>query len=457
MKKVLFFLFIFFLWTNILCVCFANDEPVYNPEYDSGGGAFYANGTSITIDTDINQNTVITWDGGSQIVPPTVVIFGGGTAGSFYNSSNIVMNGGTVLSIFGGGVSTEEGLPAIVETSNITINDGNITQNVIGGGVLYAEVNEANITVNNGTMAAVVGGGMASAVVDGVYYSVGTEESPQTSPNRTNNINIAINGGTINSETLNYGLVYGGGQGYSFAGKINLVINQGDLSQAYVTAGGSNGYTDTSNVEINGGNIYIYQGVNRGTIESVDTRVTGGTIQNFYIGGETGDSTVTGTLNQAQTALLDGVIVSLNAGKSNSQPIVTDENNYVLIKTDDVEIQNDNISSEEIEILYEISTNTPKIIVNKGEAKPINVVITTIPAGYERLFGTIEYQSNNEEIATVSESGVVTGVNDGQTTINVSLLEEEINVDVIVESEFEVLWIFIVILLALLILLLIIW
>lgn len=374
--------------------------------------------------------------------------------GSNYKSSNIIMNSGEVSVIVGGGVSIQENLPAKVENSTITINGGTVLGSVIGGGYLYSEVTNSNIIVNNGNVAAVGGGGVASVTVNGVYYSIGTEEAPQLSPNRTENVSVTINNGTINSPKLNYGLVYGGGQGYSYVGNANLIINGGDMSKAYVTAGGSNGYTGKSNVEINGGDINIYQSVNRGIVEEAVTKVTGGNIQKFYVGGETEDTSVTGTINKVEVALLDGTVNVLDAGKSNSQPIVLDQSNYNVLKTDDVEILNDNISSEEIEITYEISVTPQSMRITENESQKIDVIIKTIPTGYDRFFNNVNYKSSNEEIATVTDDGVVTGIKKGTTTITVSLLEEESSMNVTVKpvEDYTCLWLFLSLLILVLLL-----
>ena len=71
--------------------------------------------------------------------------------------------------------------------------------------------------------------------------------------------------------------------------------------------------------KISGGNIYAFQSVNRGTVEKANVKVDGGNIDKFYVGGETEDSTVTGTINAVETNLIGGNINTLNVGTSNSQ------------------------------------------------------------------------------------------------------------------------------------------
>lgn len=58
--------------------------------------------------------------------------------------------------------------------------------------------------------------------------------------------------------------------------------------------------------KISGGNIAVFQSVNRGTVEKANVKVDGGNIDKFYVGGETEDSTVTGTKNNVETNLTGG-------------------------------------------------------------------------------------------------------------------------------------------------------
>lgn len=60
---------VFFSILCFLCVSKAETAPIYDATYNNNAGAFYANGTPITIDKDSSNNTVVYWDGGSQVVP----------------------------------------------------------------------------------------------------------------------------------------------------------------------------------------------------------------------------------------------------------------------------------------------------------------------------------------------------------------------------------------------------
>ena len=102
MKKLFCFLAIIATFGLINITSNATEAPIYNESYNNNQGAFFANGVPIVI-SEIDGNTVITWDAGSQIVPSTVSVFGGGNGGN-YETSQITMESGTVQNLIAGGI-----------------------------------------------------------------------------------------------------------------------------------------------------------------------------------------------------------------------------------------------------------------------------------------------------------------------------------------------------------------
>lgn len=425
MKKIFCFLAIIATFGIINIPSYAAESPSYDSTYNNNQGAFFANGTPIVI-SEIDGNTTITWNGGNQIVPNTVSVFGGGNGGN-YESSQITMESGTVQNLVAGGLGYSADKSSTVTTANVIINGGTISNAVTGGGYFNAKVNESNIQMNGGTALTVQGGGMASGKIDGVNYSVGTKEDSENSPNRTEIANVTISGGKVT-----YG-VFGGGQGYSYTGTVNLTISDGDMSNSYVTAGGSNGYTGTANVKLTGGKIGVYQSINRGTLDNATVRVAGSTIGKFYVGGETEDKSVTGVINKINTLLVSGSIESLDSGSSNGSPMAIDNENYNVTATDSVKITNDNIGNSKKTISYNftVSTKTVKLFVNQNIK--ISTVINTEPSGYEDVFADLfSYSVDDKSIATVSEDGIITGVSEGNTSVSVKNGKKIETVDVTV-------------------------
>lgn len=290
MKKLFCFLALIATFGLINILSYAAESPSYDSTYNNNQGAFFANGTPIVI-SEIDGNTTITWNSGNQIVPNTVSVFGGGNGGN-YESSQITMESGTVQNLVAGGIGYTADKSSTVTTANVIINGGTISNAVAGGGYFNAKVNESNIQMKDGTALTVQGGGMASGKIDG------------------------------------------------------------DMSNSYVTAGGSNGYTGTANVKLTGGKIGVYQTVNRGTLDSATVRVTGSTIGKFYVGGETEDKSVTGVINNIHVHLLGGTIGALDSGTSNGTPITIDNKNYEVDATNFVKITDNKIATSIIYFDY---------------------------------------------------------------------------------------------------------
>ena len=412
MKKLFCFLAIIATFGLINIPAFATEAPSYDSTYNSNTGAFFANGTPIVI-SEVDGNTVITWDGGSQIVPNTVSVFGGGICGNY-------------------------------DSTQITMESGNI-QNLIGGGIGYTPDNSSNvintnIQMNGGTALSVQGGGMASGKIDGINYSVGNKDDAINSPNRTDIANIVISGGKIT-----YGL-FGGGQGYSYTGNVNLTISDGDLNGSYVTAGGSNGYTESANVKLTGGKIGVYQTVNRGTLNNATIKVAGSSIDKFYVGGETEDKSVTGVINNINTHLISGNIENLDSGTSNGTPITIDDENYKVTATNSIKITNDNLGSSKSAIDYDFSVPTKNIKLFVNQNMKIEAIVTTNPAGYEEVFNDLfSYSVDDESIAEVNEDGIITGVSKGTTSVIIKNGEKAQTIDVTV-TDLQLLNIFLLIL-----------
>lgn len=413
-KLIILFLLIFTFGLINISPTHASSLPIYDETYNNNQGAIYANGIPIIVSEE-DGKTLVSWDGGSLTVPISVTIFGGGNGGNFA-SSNIIMNGGTVQNLVGGGIGFTEENSSYVSNSKITINSGIVTNAIVGGGYFYATVDTSNIEVNEGSIFSMQGGGIATGKISGKNYSVGTKDDAINSKCRVNTANTIVNDGTIQS------LLFGGGQGYSYTGTANLTINGGYMSKAYVTAGGSNGYTGNCTVKINGGSIYLYQSVNRGTVENANVKLNSGSIEKFYIGGETEDSTVTGTINAVTTNLVGGNIGTLNAGTSNGSVISIDNNYYTVTSTDDVKIVNDTIDNSKIKINYDFEILDDNLTLFTNKSKKLDLIVKTIPENYENIFyDTISYSSQNTDVASISNDGVITGMSKGNTIIEVKV------------------------------------
>ncbi len=154
--------------------------------------------TQGTVEQDIYGGGLGDASHAAKVYGPVQVIMYGGQArnvfgcnnvnGAPQSTVNVTINDGEVSqSVFGGGnLAAFEGSPVV------NINDGEITENVFGGGNLADVLGSTTVNINGGTITLDVYGG-------GALADVGTDNS--------NNTVVNVLGGTVN------GNVYGGGLG----------------------------------------------------------------------------------------------------------------------------------------------------------------------------------------------------------------------------------------------------
>lgn len=321
------FLSIFLLFFSF-CILFALTSSVKaaTPTYDPDDGyvlngtqkCFFANGTEITISarTDGIAGATISWDGGSTNVPSDINVFGGAHADPLTYNTKVTMNGGTIKNIFGGGLHE-----SYVGTAEVIVNGGTVTGSITAGG--------ANILANSDNCAPKASNSEGSAT-------------------RVVSANLTINDGVATN-------VFGGGEGYGYTKTASTIINGGTFQ--YVTAGGSNGYTANAALNVTNGEITVMQSVNRGDMDSAIMEVTGGNIQRLYVGGEEGDSTVTGTIEAVGLDISgSSKVQNLYLGTSGGQVIGTNGNDVSVIvaiyEGADVHIANPDQFSDDMLIKY---------------------------------------------------------------------------------------------------------
>ena len=383
-----------------------NAAAAQTPVYDAENKVFYANGTPIIID-DVDGTTVISWgEEGLQEVPATVTIYGGGQAGTSFDSSSITMNGGTVASIYGGGKGSET-VSADVTNVSIIINNGTVAAykkgtskvggSVYGGGSLAAKTGIVNIEIKGGTLGTINGGGRATVNSE----SVGDKQTPETSPNSTTKTTINITAGVLNDATLGYGLVYGGGQGYSYVKE--AIVNIGvtaSLENAWVVGGGANGRTDDANINISGGTIGTVQTINRGSMINATVNVSGGTIGTLYAGGEDPESFDNdivngGFLGNILIDITGGTVTNLTPG-SNYDKTIEPNADYLMVFANPDSIVNQDLLDAEF-------GTSIKAYMTEGENTFVMDMADSNVTLDENLFTALQTTGNIYTIVTLDE------------------------------------------------------
>ena len=352
-----------------------------------GNTQLFANGIPITVtyDSDQNVNVVTCEDGSSVTIPAGSNVFGGS-----HNSS------------------------VTLDSTNVTVDGGKL-RNVFGGGLHKSHVVNANVTIkNNSSLMGVHGGGASSFAHDGEagceYSSPWYSGDAKQSPCIVDNAVVIIE--SIDTSSYAYGLIYGGGEGISYTGKATLTIKDGNLSNSYITAGGSNGYTGEAVLNIEGGNLGVVQSVNRGSMESAAINVSGENtvIKNLYIGGETGDSSVTGTISQSNVLIESGTIENLAPGTNGGVEIQTS-------KTDDMHTVT---IGDKANVTLDSTLESSDPIIKKAVAKigdnaytSIQEAVDAVANGTETAGSTITLVRDvTENIKIPAETNIILDLNE---------------------------------------------
>ena len=133
----------------------------------------------------------------------------------------------------------------------------------------------------------------------------------------------AMNGGernivhNFNIKVKDCGLIdtlFGGGNGFAVVWNNHIEVENCNIN--YLIAGGSNGFVRKSEVILNGGNISVMQGVNRGILEEVKLVVNNGNVNKFYAAGDMEDASVTGIQYKSIVELNGGQIENFAKGNS---------------------------------------------------------------------------------------------------------------------------------------------
>ena len=414
----------------------AASTPVYDAETDK----FYANGTSIVI-AEVEGNTEISWNNGadSEIVKTTTTVYGGGVAGSSFDSASITMNSGTVANIYGGGEGTATE-SADVKNVAIVINGGTVVSylngskltggNIAGGGTLASKVETAKIEIKGGTVGVVMGGGKSSHS----GKEAGTISAPENSLNSTGTTEVTISAGTINDANNGYGLVYGGGQGYSYVENTTVNISgNADLSKTWVTAGGANGRTDVATLNISGGNINTVQTINRGSMIDATVNVTGGAIGKLYAGGEDPESFNNDIVNGGFQGniivdITGGTVTQLTPG-SNYDKVIEANADYVMVFVSENTVTN-------VDDLIETFGISVKPYMTDGENTYVLDVTEEDIVLDENLFGALAATGNIYTLGVAKEDGSIyawafngSSITDSTITVNTEVTFTEVAPD----------------------------
>ena len=209
---------------------------------------------------------------------------------------------GAKLMIYGGysNKTSKINTMRVLPETNITVK-GVTIKAIVGGSDYEGIVGTANIKVSDTTLNYIHGAGFAGEAVDGVW--------PEK--NIVCNANLELT--NVVAQQL-----FVGPNGYGVLVNGKTVIDGANSNFNFVSLGGSNGLTRRSEMTIKNGTITTLESVNRGGLDDSVVTLQGGTVTNFYVGGDVTDNTITGIVRNPIVHLQGGTVTTLNNGNSNS-------------------------------------------------------------------------------------------------------------------------------------------
>lgn len=285
---------------------------------------FYANGTAVTISevppdngtlvdlesfTATGTSAYISWVDNEEAmyvgVSELCNVFGGGSEGTSFDTGSVTMTGGTISHLYGGGKSVVAAERAYVTETVVNFSGGTITGTVFGGGSSFASVGSATVNISGSAHSMFASGGGAAA----------TAPDSDELPNDFVSVNIInITDSTVlNVSGGDVDYFYGGGQGYSLVESTTITVTGGNID--YLICGGSNGKTEASTLNLQGGTVGIIQGVERGIVENHTMNILGGTVKGLkgraIVLGNGGDSGNSGAVTEsAGLNITEGATIS---------------------------------------------------------------------------------------------------------------------------------------------------
>ena len=261
----------------------------------------------------------------------------------------------------------------MLPATHIHVRNVNI-QAVYGGNLFEGIVGESTIIIENSSVKEVIGGGDAGRFIEGRWAV----------RNNVAKVNIKL---TDVKSTLVFA---GGSGGPNNVAEAHVELN-GNCEIAWLTAGGSNGFTAKSEVVINSGQYECVQMVNRGLVDEAKLVMNGGHVARAYFAGEAEDATVTGIVNHVVFELNAGEIGKLVRGNSNSIEFNGDIEGHIM----DCVVAEGDISMLEVKVKEPEVDLSEYAKINYVDEKIAAIELTPGPQGEQGPEGPMGPQGEN--------------------------------------------------------------
>lgn len=346
------------------------DEEPYTITADNGTTRLFACGYPMLIDSNTNHQYDSTASEDSVVflykfeAEPKMIVM------DKTQASN--------TTVFGGYGDKNIGVTRVLPQTSLVAKNVAL-RGIVGGSFFQGIIGKAEIEIENCEIKNIVGGGWAGESVEGL----------NAEKNIVTEANVKV------TNTTGIQLLFGGSQGFGVVDKVNIEVN-GASEIHWLTTGGSNGYTRQGTVTINGGQIKVVQGVNRGIVDESNIILNNGTVENFYVGGEIGDATVTGKIFKGHVELNFGTIDNFYRGNSELVEFANVEGTIMdtIVTNGDISMLRKIINTEG-KADYELSFTDQKDINLQHNLKCKYPMIRVFDTNDNELYMDIEYYSDN--------------------------------------------------------------
>ena len=232
------------------------------------------------------------------------------TSGPATGNTTVTVNKGNITnSVYGGGEGSSTITAHVLGDTTISVTGGTVSNNVYGGGKgantfvvgdVDVVIGAANVA-NTPTIGGSVYGGSA----------FGTVNANTTAGPATGDTTVTVNNGIIT------GSVFGGGQGNSnntpyVIGDITVTINGGDITNVFGGNDQAGSHTATNEVHLNGGVIdNVYGGGNRSSVTNTNVYLDGSSVTNIY-----GGSNTLGSVSTTNVDIISGTVQNVYGGNN---------------------------------------------------------------------------------------------------------------------------------------------
>lgn len=266
---------------------------------------YAANGIPVVVSANESGEIVAKDANGKEVVlPENTVIFGGTIDGSVVESTNLVVKGLTeTYKVYAGSISFDK----VIKLKNATLIAKDCSCRLRGSGV-NVRCEELNVTIDKCNLP------VASLGV-GFGQSIDGYKSVPDNIGEGNELGLGENSWLkkANVKITNSNILYlyiGSNNGKYYTEEISTIVENCEIG--YLIMGGSNGRTKLSSVSVINSKLENFQTTNRGIVNEAIAKFKNTSVEKLYVYGDSSDNTVNGKV--------ESVAIDITGGSVNIYP-----------------------------------------------------------------------------------------------------------------------------------------